>query len=217
MAKYCDTKQLESVWGEWLFVEATPELNRARESKCLWMKPLDNRRVAYCIALSHPFHFIVVDQKVGSEARRILTDPLQPDAEVARTLSIDNYIQDKPTKHYWDQLVSMVYSVCMGLALKFNPTTEEERFDLAHEALKQALAKIQSRKLRFEPGRAPVFNLLTTAVIRIMYSIKNKEKRRRLNQSKFTSDIICGKQMPQYRSLRVSRSGASADHTVKAS
>lgn len=219
MAKYCDTKLLESTWSRWIYAKATPDLDDLRNRGFLWLKPIDRHTVTYCIATSIPYQFDVIDGQLSrdvlGEAQRAILLPLDPN--VADRLQKDNYMHDAPVESHWDMLVSMIYTICTGLALKFNPASEDERLDLAHEALKQVLTKISRGKLRFDPGRAPVFNLLTTAIIRIMYSIKNKEKRQRINQSKLTNDIVCGKQMPHLRSLAVSRSGISANRGIKTS
>lgn len=210
MPKYCDTKLLESIWGRWIYAVAIPELESLRKSKLLLVKIIDSEKALYCVATVVPYFFEVNNKKLLEsdlkEAQAVAILPLA--SHVADQLQRDNYVYDAPARSHWDTLVSMIYTICNGLALKFNPASEEERLDLAHEALKQTLTKIERGKLKFEPGRAPVFNLLTTAIIRIMYSIKNKEKRRRVNQSKLTNDIACGKQMPHSRSLAISRSGS---------
>lgn len=86
----------------------------------------------------------------------------------------------------WDKLQNMVYNICKGVTVHFNPKSEEEYMELCHETFVLTIEKIRSRKLVFEAGRAPVFNLLTTTIFRHLYSLKNKDNRRRkLLKTKF--------------------------------
>ena len=79
----------------------------------------------------------------------------------------------------WEKLQSDVYKICQGVAVRFNPKDEEELMELSHHTFVMTIDKIKSRKLVFEAGRAPVFNLLTTTIFRHLYSLKNKDNRRR--------------------------------------
>jgi hypothetical protein len=79
----------------------------------------------------------------------------------------------------WEKLQGMVYKICKGVTVHFNPKSEEEFMELCHETFVLTIEKIKSKKLVFEPGRAPVFNLLTTTIFRHLYSLKNKDNRRR--------------------------------------
>lgn len=93
----------------------------------------------------------------------------------------------------WEQLTNYVYKICKGVAVHFNPKDEEEHMDLCHETFALTIEKIKSRKLVFEAGKAPVFNLLTTTIFRHLYSLKNKDNRRRkLLRTKFVlkSDVL---------------------------
>jgi hypothetical protein len=79
----------------------------------------------------------------------------------------------------WENLQNDVYKICQGVAVRFNPRDEEEHAELSHHTFVMTIDKIKSRKLIFEPGRAPVFNLLTTTIFRHLYSLMNKNNRRR--------------------------------------
>jgi hypothetical protein len=79
----------------------------------------------------------------------------------------------------WDDLQTMVYRICQGIVVHFNPKDEEEHMDLSHETFMLTIDKIKRRKLTFIPGKAPVFNLLTTTIFRHLYSLKNRENRRK--------------------------------------
>lgn len=79
----------------------------------------------------------------------------------------------------WNKLLSGVYKICQGVVVNFNPRNEEEHSELVHEAFILTIAKIKDGRLTFEPGRAPVFNLLTTTIFRQLFSKLNKDNRRK--------------------------------------
>jgi len=79
----------------------------------------------------------------------------------------------------WHRLSNFVYRICQGVAVKFNPKSDEEHAELTHETFTLTIEKIKNKKLIFTPGRAPVFNLLTTTIHRHLYSLMNKRTRRR--------------------------------------
>ena len=88
-------------------------------------------------------------------------------------------------RYAWDQISKMIYKMCDGVSTHFNPKSEEEHIEHTHDAFMLTLEKIRNGKLRFEPGRAPVFNLLTTTIFRHLYSKMNKEKRRRNHHANY--------------------------------
>ena len=81
---------------------------------------------------------------------------------------------------------NMIHHICSGIATKFNPKDEDELHDLINDAWVQTMDKIKAGKLRFTHGKAPVFNLITTTVFRILYSKMNKQKRQREHHKKYT-------------------------------
>lgn len=89
-----------------------------------------------------------------------------------------NWLETK-SEESWNELLSQIYKICQGVAVKFSPRDEEEHLELCHETFALTVEKIKNGKLTFEPGRAPVFNLLTTTIFRHLYSLKNKDNRRR--------------------------------------
>jgi hypothetical protein len=205
MPKYCDSAELEAVWGQWMCAQATPELEPLRRRGLLYKQHL-GVCVLYCIAKPIPFFFGTAIEV--SEPQQIIDlvsdDPV--DHDVTSILIDNNFSRSIPVSISWDKLSTMIYMICTGLTLKFNLPSDEERHELAHEAFEQTLKKITRGKLKFTAGRAPVFNLLTTAIIRMMYSIKNKEKRRRINQAKLSSDISSSTGLPKLRSLAIASS-----------
>ena len=90
----------------------------------------------------------------------------------------------------WEKLSSSVYKICFGVAMNFKPANPEEHSELAHEVFVPTLEKIKNKKLLFVKGKAPVFNLLTTAIIRHLFSLKTRESRHsRLNKTSYVTKL----------------------------
>jgi len=90
----------------------------------------------------------------------------------------------------WDALSCGVYKICQGVARNFRPRDEEEHCELAQDAFSATITKINNGKLTFEPGRAPVFNLLTTAIRYHLLNVKNRDKRRRDHLAKYRERLL---------------------------
>jgi hypothetical protein len=182
-------------------------LDALRRSGLLYTKTTGG--VKYCVATPQPVYFDI--STIPSTDVIANLCPQQPDEAVVTQLRAADYYIDVTHEVHWDKLSLMIYNICTNLVLKFNLRTEEERTELSHEAYKQTIEKIIRGKLRYTPGKAPVFNLLTTAIIRIMYSIMNKETRTRKNQGKLIDAVLYGTATPNLRSLRVSKSSIYAE------
>jgi hypothetical protein len=98
-----------------------------------------------------------------------------------------NVTQDEAA---WNMMSQMIYRICEGVATKFHPRSPEEHQEHIHDAITQTLEKIRNGRLRFIHGKAPVFNLLTTTVFRILYSKMNRQKKQREHLKKYTYDCI---------------------------
>ncbi len=96
---------------------------------------------------------------------------------------------DTGSDESWEELLAGIYKICHGVAIKFHPRDEEEHAELAHEAFVPTMLKINDGRLKFEPGRAPVFNLLTTTIFRHLYSKMNKDSRRRRIMSEYCNKV----------------------------
>jgi len=86
-------------------------------------------------------------------------------------------------QYAWERLLDQIYKMCEGISTHFRPKDEEEHSDLAHEAFVLTIAKIEDGRLTFD-DRAPVFNLLTTTIFRHLYSLKNRDSRRKVAYGK---------------------------------
>jgi DNA-directed RNA polymerase specialized sigma24 family protein len=112
------------------------------------------------------------------------------------------YLKEVPSSVSWHAMLEDVSKMCRGISMKFKLRTEDEQMELANAALLEVIKKIADYKLVYTPGRAPVFNLLTTTIHRIMYSIMNRRKAQREGLGRILSDAEAGVLPTTHRSLR---------------
>jgi len=191
----------------------------------LVMDPQTSER-HHCLALSVP-HYVTSQGGVLRDAHRwekgrLRTVPLPLDAldlerdsavrvglpylqqgVLVPSLRRAGYVLEPPASSSWDAMIADVHLICMGVARKFGQVNDEETSNLAHEALTQVLKKLADRKLMYTPGRAPVFNLLTTTVHRCLFSVMNRETKQRNNSNRLRDDLRAGVLPRSLRSLRV--------------
>jgi len=129
-----------------------------------------------------------------------LDNPLAVRNKVVPSLILDGYQLESPTLQNWELMLSDINNICLGIAQKFHPPTQEDLHDLANEAILTICKKLKSQKLAYVAGVAPVFNLLTTAIFRVMYSICNKKKQIRNGSKKLIDDAAAGILPREYRS-----------------
>lgn len=123
--------------------------------------------------------------------------------EILAELQRNGYILEKTAEHSWHQMLNDINKMCIGIANKFNQPTEEDRNELANEALYQVLRKLTKGKLVYIPGKAPVFNLLTTTIHRCMYSIMNKRSNQKNGMHKLYEALKSGSIPTNQRSFRI--------------
>jgi len=90
----------------------------------------------------------------------------------------------------WAELSLLILKICEGISKKFHPKSEEEYEELVNEAFIETMEKIKQQKLRYIPGKAPVFNLLTTTIFNILYSKMNRKNRQKIQNEKYTKWYI---------------------------
>ena len=177
---------------------------------------------AHCILSRYPIFFTTIGGKPQDIATMLYQDdenkiqqkltqipnndtdakPI-PKETVLKHLKEDGYYQELKTNYYWDEMLKDINMMCMGISTKFHQKTEEEQIDLSNEALLQVMNKLVSNRLVYMPGRAPVFNLLTTTIYRCMYSIMNKRKNQREGLNRLLQDASSGNLPQTNRSLRL--------------
>ena len=118
-------------------------------------------------------------------------------------LVINGYVRELPFSVTWHAMLSAIGLMCHGISMKFNLRSEDDQLDLAHDALMQVSNKLVSRKLVYTPGRAPVFNLLTTTIHRCMFSTLNKITKQRKNTHRLAEELQAGIIPVSNRSLRL--------------
>lgn len=121
-----------------------------------------------------------------------LPDPASPlvrpaSSQLIERVAANGYRQERPQQASWDYMLVEIWKICQGIASKFNLPNDDAKADLANDALVQVTSKIKSRRLVYTPGRAPVFNLLTTTIHRIVFSILNREAKMRQNAAQNAS------------------------------
>ena len=212
MGKYCDPHVLESTWWAWILADHLKKLEPIRGTGLLWTKTASSLSpLTHCVASTKSYNFVstngIIDSRTFDAAFRASFYPL--DVALCRKLVASNYQCEIPIEDSWQKLISMIYEICCGVALNFRPPSEDIKQELIQEAFTHTLSKIHRGKLKFDPGKAPPFNLLTTAIFRIMYSIKNKEKRDRECRSRLVEQLLTGACLPDLSSIKVSQSLAA--------
>ena len=176
-----------------------------------------NPNRAHCIALAVPIHLtsyngtlsnstvLTADGPIeqllpGKDELNLLSaswlheleHPFTQRDKVIPSLENDEYFLELPTEMTWHAVLEDVNNICHGIAMRFKQPSEEEHLELSNDALLQVINKLASYKLVYTPGRAPVFNLLTTTIHRCMYSIMNRRKIQRQGLQKLQSDVKAG-------------------------
>jgi hypothetical protein len=126
--------------------------------------------------------------------------------DVIPKIIMDGYSREMVTDTTWHLMLEDINRMCQGIAMKFNLPTEEEHQDFSNEALLQVMNKLVNKKLVYTPGRAPVFNLLTTTIHRCMFSIMNRRKTQKNGLYKLMDDMKAGSLPDSHRSFRLQTS-----------
>lgn len=177
---------------------------------------------AHCILSRYPFFFTTFNGKPQELASKIhyntdgdyvttptpiseidLTPTQHEIKDIEQILLNDGYILNAETGKSWESMLIDINKMCLGIATRFHQKTSEEMNDLANEALLQVVNKLSSDRLVYTPGRAPVFNLLTTTIHRCMFSIMNKRKNQREGLNRLLQDAQSGSLPQTNRSLRL--------------
>jgi len=184
---------------------------------------------AHCLALGTPIYFnschgvpddcgtIFIDGKpspsplLPPEELTLLSDhpaycldcPLLQTIVVIPELEKAGYVRELPTNMTWHTMLGDIHKICLGITTRFKPRSEEEHQELTNEALIQVIHKLSKYKLVYTPGVAPVFNLLTTTIYRVLYSVMNRRKHQREGLGKILAEAEAGFLPSTNRSLRV--------------
>lgn len=192
MVEYCNSRELEKLWFTWAMAATVPSLERFRYVGGVYSKIDDSIiRTHGEISRNNPWlslkeHYILakprftvtsVDGVVNiglPNPDELIIIPADPDLE--NELFSKGFIKDIPYKTSWDLLCIEVQKICEGISRKFS-SDEDIRLEIQQEALTAVINKIKDFKLKFIPGKAPVFNFLTTAIYRCIFNHLRKDKR----------------------------------------
>lgn len=189
MARYCDSKELERFWFEWAMASSTPVFEPLRQVGAIYsrVKPdqIVTQKTQTCKNPWLPLkeHFLVLYDlvHVTSEAGDVNFDLETIQVRVADRVTHQKLLEDgyylEPTERFaWERLFLEVKKMCEGISRKFS-VEPDTRMEIEQEALVMVVEKMYLKKIRYEPGLAPVFNFLTTAIHRCIYNHLRKSSR----------------------------------------
>jgi len=202
MVQYCDSKQLERLWFEWAMAITVPSLEQYRALRVVYSK------VSPCQIKTHGPQacnnpWLPLKQHYLSCPTPVLVTSdngcvnLDLDTHEFYTVSTkthdelcsNGFFVERTIIESWRNLCLEVSKLCEGISRNFF-TDPEIRIDVEQEAFTMVMYKIKNLKLKYLPGKAPVFNFLTTAIYRCIYNHlrKNARYRRQLTdiQNKMT-------------------------------
>ena len=191
MAKYCDSQQLERNWFEWLVSSNTPSMEVLRSKGVLWTQivgTIPNTKIQDPCHETR-LHFIIPGNIKFCTTGEIV-DWIVLDNSSKAEIERQGFYLEPPTTQSWQAMLQDIAKMCKGIASKFNQPSPEETENLASEALLQVVSKISRGRLKYTPGRAPVFNLLTTTIHRCIYSILSKDTRQKKNFTSFADNLV---------------------------
>jgi hypothetical protein len=193
---YCDSAQLEKAWFNWIIANSVPILEPYRISNCLLTKITGLVYTENGKELLNPFHpvrehIICIGKGNTSSQHRNIGFDVFP-IETKRELLSDGWIEEVPRKISNDLMLADIINMCNGISKVWNGIKEDLREDLSQDALAQVIKKINDGKLVYKPGKAPVFNLLTTTIRRCMLSYLNKINKQTQHRNKLIEDVASG-------------------------
>lgn len=112
--------------------------------------------------------------------------------KIKRKLLSDGWIDEAPKKVSNDAMLADIINMCSGISKVWGGITEDLREDLSQDAIAQVIKKINDGKLVYKPGKAPVFNLLTTTIRRCMLSYLNKTNKQIQHRNQLIEDVASG-------------------------
>lgn len=222
VAKYCDSSVLEHNWFRWLVTSKTPLLEGYRSKRIIYTKiigvvqkdgvPITRHNETFQDPMWPVRRHCIIN---GDELIQFETNDGVPNTDLPEANSLSSYVNpeiheklladgftlDDPTSDSWHLILRDIKRTCDGIVVKFNMKSEEDSHDLSSEALLQVMNKLINYKLVYIPGKAPVFNLLTTTIYRIMYTAMNRRKAQRNGHADLLVAAAAGI-LPKNRSLR---------------
>lgn len=241
---YVDSEILERHWFNWIIARATPILEPYRSSGLLWTKITGlvtndegiviKKNNKQFVDPSNPLRYHCINTSGESGPIFFQSNFGEIDENIQLPLDVsfqeqldryhlpshdfyleDGYIREVPVNDSWNEMLQQINLICCGIARKFTLRSDEERHDLAQEALIQVIGKLRRGRLVYIPGKAPVFSLLTTTIHRCMFSILNKNIKQYRNESKLAEGLTSGRIPPVTHSLCLYFDGGKEANTIK--
>lgn len=214
MTQYCDSKRLERLWFEWAMAVTVPSLEPFRTLGAIYSKVSPCQIITHGLqAYNNPWlpikeHYlclatpIFITSDVGVVNLDIDTYEIYAiDTETHTKLCSDGFFAEKPINNSWSILCLEIKKLCEGISRKFF-TDQEIRIDIEQEAFVAVTTKIKNLKLKYFPGKAPVFNYLTTAIHRCIYNYLRKNNRYKKQLSDLQNKMASGRLDTNMRSYK---------------
>jgi len=229
MSNYVDSNELEKWWFFWTLASMTPDLDVYRSCGVLFTKvdvvPDTDKPDPYSANRKHLIavggkncEFTSGDYAVQNAKLPMEMHPADQYEEygVPQTPNniVSDYIQEQPIIIAWKELISKISLICEGISKKLCQRTDL-RSDLAHDALLVVMSKLQRGKLKYKPGKAPVFSLLTTTIHRCMFSILSKSTKQTQHTQKLVTDLASGNIKCPTRSLSLFSDGFNRQEIIR--
>lgn len=222
MANYVDTQELESDWFHWVIAKSVPALEIYREQNNLWTR-VDTKSGKRGLEYPDPYaptreHCLVTNTGVLKfSSNGGMVDPTiihqKGSAHKPPATAYVKYIGDIPERFIkertlvqsWNDLTQKIWLICSGVAdyhLSSSNELYDLREDMVNETAAQIFTKLTNDKLKYSPGQAPVFNLLSTAIHNLCYTFLAKESRRLANKQKLIHEAWNGQiRLPTIRDM----------------
>lgn len=188
---YCDSEALEIAWYDFVIAYRVPQLEPFRLQGLIWSKPVskeirsEKKSGAVLFDQYSPeLEYIVYNGRTYSRYTSATINKLINACEsgsIVPVAELPNKYADfrveKPQKKSWDYVSVEVSNTCAGISKKFVKVDDPTYDDIWHTSTLAILTKIKNMKLKFTPGRAPVFSLITMAIHREIFTVLNAVKR----------------------------------------
>ena len=214
MAQYCNSVDLEKFWFNWGMAATVPSLEPFRALGVLYSRVCPSQIITHGLMTCNnpwlplkehylPFSTPVVVSSVGGVVNVDINtyEIYAPNLMTHDKLLTDGFVLEKQTNVLWLVLCLEVKKLCEGISRNFF-TDDDSRIEIEQEAFTMVIDKIKHFKLCFLPGKAPVFNFLTTAIHRCIYNYLRKVNRYKKQMSDLQNRLINGCLDTNMRSYR---------------
>lgn len=218
---YCDSEKLEATWYDYAVALQYPQLEPYRSRLGLiWSRPKTDVRseqkdgtILHDPYVNDGIDYIVYNGKTFRSFSSATIEKLINFCESGECVAVSK-LPDAPRYEgfrreisilgSWTELANQVYSICSGIAKKFANVNDPRYDDIVSTTNLAIITKLKNKKLKFTPGIAPVFSLLTMAIHRETFTILNSDKRqdRLIATAKVKTNQLIVRSLSRNRSAR---------------